>query len=181
MAVLIVIDIQKEYITPGRDFYLKGIEPSLANANKVLAFARQQQWHIVHVQHVRKDPQSSVWNRSSGFCDFVPGFEPLANETHILKHQFSCYSAPEFVKYIEEYKNEALYMIGYNTRMCCLSTAVEGYHRGHIYHVISDATLAKATEQFSETDMHGHMLAVTDGVFAKVINTATVLEKHATK
>ena len=35
--VLVLIDIQKEYITPGRLFCLQGIESSLQQAKKMLA------------------------------------------------------------------------------------------------------------------------------------------------
>ena len=175
MPILVVIDIQKEYTTPGRDFYLHGIEESLTNAKLILDFARQNHWNIVHVQHFRNDPNSELWNAASIYSDFVEGFEPQEGELKVIKNKFSSYSALEFGPYVEANKDEPLYMIGYNTRMCCLSTVVEGFHRGHIYHVVADATLAKATAHFSEIDMHEHMLEVMDGVFAKIVKTEAIL------
>jgi hypothetical protein len=37
MQVLVAIDIQKEYTTPGCRFYLKGIKSSLEKARRILA------------------------------------------------------------------------------------------------------------------------------------------------
>lgn len=42
--ILVLIDIQKEYVTPGRPFYLSGIEPSLENSRQLLEFARKNDW-----------------------------------------------------------------------------------------------------------------------------------------
>lgn len=73
MPTLVIIDIQKEYTTPNRPFYLKGIEPSLKNAQTLLAMARSQHnWQIAHVQHLRPEENAVIFNR----------YEP-----HIKRHQ----------------------------------------------------------------------------------------------
>ena len=49
--VLILIDIQQEYNTEDRPFYLHGIKPSLENCRRMLQFARDNDWEIIHIQH----------------------------------------------------------------------------------------------------------------------------------
>lgn len=113
MSTLVVIDIQREYTTPGRLFYLNGIESSLNNAKKLLEMSRAKKWNIAHVQHFRKEG-NGIFNRHElQFSGFVGGFEPKQNEQYFEKSIFSCYSNPEFSYFMEEKKNEPIYIIGY--------------------------------------------------------------------
>ncbi len=51
---LVVIDVQREYSTPGRPFFLKGIDSSLENIRKILKGARQAEIPVIHVQHLQE-------------------------------------------------------------------------------------------------------------------------------
>lgn len=50
--ILCVVDIQKEYNSPNRQFYIPSIEDSLQNASRVLDHARANGWEILHMQHL---------------------------------------------------------------------------------------------------------------------------------
>lgn len=76
MSTLVVIDIQKEYTTVGRAYYLNGIEPSLENCRKLLAFARRQSWNLIHIQH-SNGYTAPKFNPTETFFKFVDGLEPL--------------------------------------------------------------------------------------------------------
>ena len=182
MPTLVVIDVQKEYTTAGRPFYLKGIEPSLNNAKKLLELARLQAWDVVHIQHFRNIPGSPIFNRDvPEFSGFVDGFEPSAGEQHFEKSIFSCYSNPEFAAFMEAKKSEPIYVVGYGTSKCVLATAVAGCHLGHKLTVVSDATYCKAEEAkgFSEETLHQAMVVAIGSSFAQVESTADLLAKYA--
>ena len=51
MAVLVLVDVQKEYITEGRPFCLETIGESLENLRRLLAHGRKMGWKIVHMRH----------------------------------------------------------------------------------------------------------------------------------
>ena len=51
MPVLVLVDVQKEYITEGRPFCLETIGESLNNLRRLLAHARSRGWKIVHMRH----------------------------------------------------------------------------------------------------------------------------------
>ena len=87
--VLVVIDVQREYVTPGRPFHIKSIGPSLENAKNMLTHARGEGWPIVHVRHLQ---DGEIFNRESEFSDFVEGFAPQAGELEISKGNYSCFS-----------------------------------------------------------------------------------------
>jgi nicotinamidase-related amidase len=177
--ILILIDIQKEYTLPGRPFYLHGIEPSLDNCRKILNFARERKWEIVHVQHSngigapKFDPETECYQ-------FVSGFEPLATEKHFVKNDYSCYSSKDFASYMEEMAAQSnnIYYIGYNSVMCCLSTAEEARRRKHVLNYVTDASYAKSLPNFSEAATHKFMLELyaAKKLVNLVLTTSIVVE-----
>lgn len=168
MKALVVIDIQREYTIPGRKFNISSIGPSLDKAYAMLQFARSEHWPIVHVQHLQ---DGEIFNRNSDTSDFVDGFVPEKGETHAVKGNYSSYSSPEFVKFVEAHPDHELVVIGYGTTMCCLSTIVDGYHRGHRFALVEDACGARAARGHSEASMHAHAVAILEP-FARVTDTA---------
>lgn len=185
---LVLIDIQKEYTTEGRPFYLNGIEPSLAKCRQLLNFARQEKWNIIHIQHsngvgaTRFDPQTEYY-------DFVEGFEPLSTEKHFVKHDYSCYSNNEFTNYMLQLEQAAqskkqtnnIYLIGYNTVMCCLSTLEEARRKKQSgVQLIADATYAKAIGKYHEQQTHEFMLALIETKkLAPLVFTEKILYSHS--
>ncbi|SFS30676.1 cysteine hydrolase family protein [Marininema halotolerans] len=172
---LVVIDVQREYVTEGRPFYLQGIEPSLNNIQKVLAKARQDGWEIIHVRHLQ---EGNIFAKDTEFAAFVPGFEPLTEEQEIHKGNFSCFSSPEFEQRLSELKDYRIHIVGYGSTMCCLSTIIEGYHKGYEMVFIHDASRAKRTDKFDEESHHAHATEYL-ATFSKVIATDQVVNEGA--
>ncbi len=162
---LVVIDIQKEYTTPGRPFYLEQAGPSLEKAKEVLATARRLNWPIVHVKHLQS---GEIFNPQSPYSDFVENFRPQAGETEVTKGDYSCYTSPEFAAFAARHNDGELVIIGYGSTMCCLSTIVDGYHRGHKLVFVRDASSAKKTGSLDELAAHR---AATDilSIYSKVV------------
>ncbi len=169
--VLVVIDIQKEYTTEGRPFHLSEIAPSLKNAGYMLTHARDAAWPVVHVQHLQ---DGSIFNPADQFSGFVAGFEPLPTEAHVVKGNFSSYSSAPFRNLMETYLDREVLVIGYGSTMCCLSTIIDGYHRGQKFIFVKDASLAKRGPRFDELSTHEY---ATDMIatYAKVQSTAEVI------
>jgi nicotinamidase-related amidase len=86
--ILILIDIQNEYISSNRSFYLKGIHPSLENCKALLIKARELGWTIAHVKHLA-DENSATFNPKEEFSQFVAEFEPKKGELVFIKNDRS--------------------------------------------------------------------------------------------
>ncbi len=67
-----------------------------------------------------------------------------------------------------------IYIVGYNSLMCCLATIIEGYHRGHDLTFVKDASLARATPDADERTAHLHVTNIVS-FYANVTTTAEVL------
>ncbi|OGT32027.1 MAG: hypothetical protein A3E87_10785 [Gammaproteobacteria bacterium RIFCSPHIGHO2_12_FULL_35_23] len=117
-----------------------------------------QDWEIVHIKHLRKQENSPIFNASSEFSDFVPNFEPRAGEIVITKNLYSCYSANDFLTFMEKHHQNNIDLIGYNSIMYCLSTVIEGIIWDHKMTLIEDASFVKSTSEFDEVDMHRHRI-----------------------
>lgn len=169
---LLVIDIQREYVTAGRSFNIQGIGPSLQQAYGVLQFARQVGWPIVHVQHLQ---DGDLFGRDSATADFIDGFVPQEGETLAVKGNYSSFSSPQFEQFVHEYSDHELVVVGYGTTMCCLSTIVDGYHRGYRFALVKDATAAKAAGGLSEASLHAHAIVILQP-FARITEAAAEME-----
>jgi ureidoacrylate peracid hydrolase len=171
--VLVLIDIQKEYVTQGRPFFIESIGPSLQNCRTILDHARKKQWKIVHVRHFSS--QGEIFNASNEYSGFVEGFEPILNEIEINKAVPSCYSSDKFKTIMDDNKDNDIIIIGYGSTMCCLSTIIEGYHRKQKVIFVKDASAAKKGMKFSEKDTHESVCDVVN-IYSKVLTTQQLLE-----
>ena len=133
--LLLVIDIQNEYITPERPFHISGIGPSLANAKQVLDAARNSGTPVWHIQHLQ---EKNVFIKGTPLAEIVADFTPLKNEPVFIKDLYSSFSSPEFKKAILESKPEEILVIGYGSSVCCLCTIIDGVHRGLSFTLIED-------------------------------------------
>ena len=168
--VLVVIDVQKEYVTEGRLFNIRSIGPSLKNAKSVLDHARSAGWQVIHMRHLQA---GTIFNPESEFSAFVEGFEPIASEANFSKNDFSCYSDTQFASLMATLKDKEIVVIGYGTTMCVLSTIIDGYHRGQKFTLVEDATAAKSSQLKSEEALRDHCVDILR-TFAKVTNTASL-------
>lgn len=170
MNTLVVIDVQREYNTPGRLFNIDSIGDSLTNGKCVLDHARKQGWHIVHVRHMQ---DGDIFNPKSEYSGFIDGFNPQGGEREIHKGNFSCFSSEEFTKELESRKSDQVFVIGYGTTMCVISTIIDGYHRGYSMNLVADATRAKKSD-FDEQSTQQHAISILN-TFCSVKSTKEIL------
>jgi ureidoacrylate peracid hydrolase len=171
-STLVLIDVQNEYFTPGRPFYLQGGAPSLANIGKLLSHARDNGWHVIHVQHLQ---DGSVFSKDGEYGRFVDGFAPTEGEAHIVKSKLSSYTNAAYGPLIDLAAGRAVLVAGYGSTMCCLATIVSGALSGHRYTFVQDASWARApSAAFTEAEVHRHATA-TLGIHAVLSTTDAVL------
>ena len=92
----------------------------------------------------------------------------------MIKGNYSSFSAPAFGEFVEKqvkkYGECEFIVVGYGSTMCCLSTIVEGYHKGYKFVLEKDATAALANGELTEESVHRHAVA-TLGTFARLSTT----------
>lgn len=174
MAVLVIVDAQKEYVAKGRPFYLETIDPALENLRRLLDFAREKGWKVAHVRHMQN---SECFTWGSPFSEFIEGFGPENGELEFIKSNFSCFSSAEFKAFMDKYRHEEIVLAGFGTSMCCLSTLVDGHHRGIEFTFAKDATCARRTARYGEQDMKEHIIDIANA-FCRLASTDEIMDKH---
>ena len=175
-SVLVLIDVQQEYVTSGRPFHLKGIAPSLQNIWHLLAHARSHSWSIIHVRHVQDGP---VFARDNALSDFVEGFGPRAGETVVIKSKLSAFTQPEFAVALDAAGTGEVFVVGYGSTMCCLATIVDAPLFGRRLTFVHDASWARAPDAgFDEAQTHRHATAIL-AIHGKLASTADLLARPA--
>jgi len=172
--LMIVIDIQQEYIAEGRPFYIKGIAPSLKNAKSLIEAAREKQIPVWHIKHYRDG--GDIFAQESAFSDFIPGFEPAAGEKTFIKNRYSCFSSPAFAEQLNQMQPEEIVVIGYGSSMCCLCTIIDGIHRGFKFTLIEDATASRSFPYANENEMHRAAIQILRQ-YANIVNTKELMNK----
>lgn len=173
MSVLVLIDVQKEYIAEGRPFCLETIGASLENLRRLLAFAREKKWKIVHMKHQQN---GECFTYGSEFSDFIDGFGPKDEERSLVKTDFSCFSCPDFQALADRNRNHEIIIAGYGATMCCLSTMIDAHHRGYDFTFVTDATCAKRSARFGEQDMKEHIVDIM-AAFGATVTTDELLSR----
>lgn len=175
MPVLIIVDAQKEYVSQGRPFYLETIGPSLNNLSLLLEHARKHGWKIAHMRHQQN---SECFTYGSSYSEYIDGFGPIDGEESMTKSNFSCFSSREFQAFVDKYRHEEIFIAGYGTSMCCLSTMIDAHHRDYDFTFVEDATCARRTPRFGEQDMKEHIVDII-GAFGNLTTTDEILKRKA--
>lgn len=172
MPVLVLVDIQKEYIAKGRPFCLDTISESLNNLRQLLAHGRQKGWKIIHMAH---NQNAECFNYDSEFSEYIEGFEPIDGEQSLKKSDFSCFSSPEFLATIDKLRHEDIFLAGYGATMCCLSTLIDAHHRKFDLNFVTDATCAKRSIRYGEQDLTNYVVDIAGAFACKLVTTKDVL------
>lgn len=170
--VVIAIDIQREYTTPGRPYCMAGIQPSLDNCRRIIRQARSAGWPVIHVRHLQ---DGSVFNPQDLHSQFVEGCEPAQGEAVVTKSKLSSYSNDEFRRILDGHDSAEFLVIGYGSNMCCLATIVSGAVFGHRFSFIHDASWARAVGGSTEQEAHASASRIL-GIHARLRTTDELLE-----
>lgn len=155
------------------------------NAKRLLAFFRERELPIVHIQHVSPIPESQVYEKKAG-CAFKAGFEPLAGEVLFQKAVNSAFIGTALETYLRKEKLETLVICGLTLPHCVSTTTRMAANLGFSAYLISDATasfalLSDVDNRLLSADLiHRVNLASLRDEFATILSTDEMLA-HLTK
>jgi nicotinamidase-related amidase len=111
---------------------------ALACCTALLTAWRERSWPVAHLRRIARpswfDQQLMQW-------DWVDGFRPRPGELTFEHALPSAFSSTRFAKYARNVRPSPNFLIGCALDESILATAIDGYHRGHQFHVIEDAVL----------------------------------------
>ncbi len=99
IPILVLVDLQQEYVAAPRITALPGAHAALRKCRDALTAARA---NGIPVAFTRLQGASAFFNRSSKLFDWVEGFEPLRSEMVFDRELPSCYASEGFAAFMKD-------------------------------------------------------------------------------
>jgi len=174
---LLIIDVQNDYF-PGGKSELHNALKTLDNIEKILAWFRQKQLPVIHVQHI---------NTYEGAAFFLPETEgtcihnrltPIKGENLITKHAPNSFLGTNLEAILRENDITNLVICGMMSHMCIDTTVRACMDHGIKVTLPEDACTTKNLmwqgEQIPAEVVHNTFMAALNGMFANVTKTREV-------
>jgi nicotinamidase-related amidase len=145
---LICLDLQRDYVVPGRPRYSVANTEVAAICARVLAMAREDGWRVVHSQY--RAEAAAPWPREL-FGAPIEGLRPLVSEPVYFRRGLSAFANPGFTAELRCARGADVYLIGFSLSDTCLATALAGVDEGLSLTLIEDAV--GATEELAAADV----------------------------
>ncbi len=177
--VLLLIDIQKDYMTGGR-YPLEGAEAAAQKAQEAMEAARDTIHHVVHIRHESLAENPAFFAPGSEGAQLV--LQPLEKEVVLTKHYPNSFRDTGLHELLSggDHPIEGIVIAGMMTHMCVDTTVRAAFDLGYTVTVLSDACATRALEQEGKTvsapDVQTAYLAAFDGSFARVMTTEQWIE-----
>ena len=144
---LICLDLQRDYVVPGRPRYSIANTEVAATCARVLGMAREDGWRVVHSQY--RAETVAPWPREL-FGAPIEGLRPLVSEPVYFRRGLSAFANPGFTAELRGARGADVYLIGFSLSDTCLATALAGVE-GLSLTLVEDAV--GATEELAAADV----------------------------
>lgn len=179
-SALLVIDMQKYFLSPQSSEYTPAALVILNNIKKLIDTYREQTLPVIYTRHAHHytgtDAGIMKWWWQGMCIEGTPESEvadeiaPLANERQIIKRRYSAFYNTDMETILRCFEMKDLVICGIMTNMCCESTARDAYFRDFRVFFPADAT-ATINEE-----MHIASLLNLAFGFAYVTTTNSIIE-----
>ena len=133
---LICLDLQRDYVIPGRPRYAAANAHVAEACARVLGFARDEGWRVVHSQH--RDDASPAPPR--GLFDApIEGLRPLISEPVFFRSGLSAFANLAFAAELQRARDQEVFLIGFSLADTCLATALAAVDADLSLTLIEDA------------------------------------------
>ncbi|TGY87771.1 isochorismatase family protein [Marinicauda algicola] len=132
--VLLCVDLQQEFVVPGRPWADPDGEDIAEVCIAVLGAARQAGWQLVHSQLHRGGPMLA----GEGLHQSIPGCEPKPGEVLLRRAGISAYAHPDLDSIMES-ASAGVVMIGFSAPMSLTTTLYDAEERGHPLRLLEEA------------------------------------------
>lgn len=136
-AVLLLIDVQREYVDGGVP--IDGIDRSLREVRRVLDRARAARTPVIHVVHHAK-PGAALFDPDGPFVAIPEIATPQPDELVLRKGFPNSFNGTPLAARLADIGRNELVLVGYGTHMCISSTARAAAELGYKVTVVADAT-----------------------------------------
>ena len=125
VPLLLCMDLQQEFVAPGRPFADPDGEDIAAVCAELIASARKAGWTVVHAQLHQGGPIIA----GHGLTQPIKGCEPRPGEVLLRRAGVSAFAHPDMDGVLESAMGANAYMIGFSAPMSLTSTLYDAADR----------------------------------------------------
>ena len=111
---------------------------ALGRCAALLVLWRERRWTVAHLRRIARP---SWFDPHLPQPEWIEGFRPRPGELTFEHALPSAFSSTRFAEYVRNVRPSPNFLVGYSLDETILATAMDGYHRGHQFHVVEDAVL----------------------------------------
>lgn len=175
---LLIIDIQNDYFKNGK----KALDNALSagtNAALLLEHYRRNQWPVIHIQHIMKQPLAPFFVKDSQGAKIHTLVAPYQEEPVIIKHYPSSFRETALRETLKTLGITHLTIAGMMSNMCVDSTTRTACDLGYDCTVVHDACAAASLEFNGITvpseQVHTAFMAALSTTFATMTTTHEII------
>lgn len=182
-AALIVIDVQKGLDEPY--WGTRNNPQAEQNMARLLAAWRARGWPIYHIHHQSKNPRSPLRPNYVG-NEIKEIVQPQPGEPVLPKRENSAFIGTDLEARLHAAHQTHVVLVGLTTDHCVSTTARMAANLGFATTVVADATATfdraspLTARHFTADEIHEAALTSLSDEFARVVDTATLLDAVAT-
>lgn len=133
---LVCLDLQREYVVPGRACYSPAHAAVVLACRQALDVARADGWRVVHSQ-TRADDIGLTPRDMFGAP--IEGLRPLVTEPVFFRRTLSAFANPAFAAEMRAARGAEVFLIGFSLAGSCLATALAAVDEGLELTLLDDA------------------------------------------
>jgi nicotinamidase-related amidase len=133
--VLLCMDMQMEFVAPGRPFADPEGEAIAARCASIMREARDAGWSVVHAQLHQGGPLIA----GHGLTQAIPGCEPRPGEVLLRRAGVSAFAHPDLDGVLEASAGSGAFVIGFSAPLSLTQTLFDAEDRGHNLSFVEDA------------------------------------------
>jgi nicotinamidase-related amidase len=188
-AVLIVVDMETDFVKPGASFEVPAGREMLPRLKKLITFCRERGIDIIYTTHAHR-PDGTDMGRfadiypaiadGSGLKDGTKGIEiyseiaPEPGEIIIKKHRYSAFFGTDLDIILHGLNTDTVIITGVTTENCCHATARDAMFRDYRVAFLSDCTATLAYPDLGYGELSGEELH-RSSLVALAFSTAHVM------
>ncbi|MEO1039421.1 MAG: isochorismatase family protein [Pseudomonadota bacterium] len=134
--LLLCVDLQMEFIAPGRPWADPDGEELAQSCISVLDHARRSGWTIVHTQLHQGGP---MLEGGGAMPRSIPGCAPRREEVLLKRAGISAFAHPDLDGVLAACQEEGSVMIGFTAPMSLTTTLYDAADRGHSLKLLEEA------------------------------------------
>jgi nicotinamidase-related amidase len=176
---LLVIDMQRYFVTEGGRAYLPLSAHSLPNVMALIEHFRNTDEPIIFTRHAHATDGSDLGLLGT-FWEHMPEdgdeeaeldsrIKPIEEEKVITKNRYSAFVGTDLEEYLRKEKIDTVLITGVMTNLCCETTARDAFMRDFNVVFVADATASKNEAMHEAT-----LLNMCYG-FGDVVNTIDII------